>query len=91
MGVFSTTNWITGPGTVLWTFVIPNPSASHDSEDKHRPDNKYVVLAHQDAKRISKNLARVTQPEVACHLTREAGAGDGGPGTSTERWEIQPD
>ncbi|CAL1142309.1 unnamed protein product [Cladocopium goreaui] len=43
----------------------------YDAMDKQRPDNKYVVLAHQDAKRISKNLARVTQPEVACHLTRE--------------------
>ena len=83
-GVFSTNNGMTGPASNrVLDDVIPNPSASHDfpwpiSEDKQRPDNKYVVLAHQDAKRISKNLARVTQPEVACHLTREAGpAGDG--------------
>ena len=43
----------------------------YETMDKHRPDNKYLVIAHQEAKRISKILARVTQPEVACHFTRE--------------------
>lgn len=28
-------------------------------------------MAHQDAKQISKTLTHMTQPEVACHLTRE--------------------
>ncbi|CAK9080551.1 Copia protein [Durusdinium trenchii] len=43
----------------------------YDSMDKQRGDNKYLVMAHQDAKQISKTLTHMTQPEVACHLTRE--------------------
>ena len=68
-----------------WTCTNPHPTimaAEEFTEDKQRPDNKYVVMAHQYAKRISKDLARVTQPEVACHLTREAwrlGGDFGGP------------
>ena len=38
--------------------------------DKQRGENKYLVIAHQESKRIAKSLARVTHAD-AYHLTRE--------------------
>ena len=41
----------------------------YDSMDKQRGENKYLVIAHQESKRIAKSLARVTHAD-AHHLSR---------------------